>query len=344
MPGPANAATFPATVTALPPTAPASAPTGGSANVLDTTPTTAPSAGLDPSRPAPPLARRLASMVKLSHTIFGLPFTLSSALLVHDLRVTAGGTGLDLWRVLWIVIAFTGARSAAMGFNRIVDRDIDAENPRTADREIPSGQVSLGAAWAFVIASAAVFVGAAAMLGWWPLVLSPLCLAVVFAYSGMKRVSWAAHLVLGLALALGPGGAAVAVSGDLSAWHVALPLMVAVATWVAGFDVLYSLQDEHFDRERGLHSIPVRLGTLGAVITSALLHVVTIAALVTLHVTLGLGIAHAVGVALVSGLLVYEHWLVGPGDLSKIDRAFFDLNGYVSLAYLACVLIEVFVV
>lgn len=338
MPRPGNAATFRPTVTALPPTAPASAPAGGAANVL----AAAPPAVAETARPAPPLARRLASMVKLSHTIFGLPFTLSSALLVHGIEMTAGRTGLDLWRVGWIVLAFTGARSAAMGFNRIVDRDIDALNPRTVDREIPSGQVSLRAAWAFVIASAAVFVGSAAMLGRWPLLLSPLCLFVVFAYSGMKRVSWAAHLVLGLALALGPGGAAVAVTGDLTAWHVALPLMLAVATWVAGFDVLYSLQDEHFDRERGLHSIPVRLGTLGAVIVSALLHVVTIGSLVALHVTLGLGLVHAIGVALVSGLLVYEHWLVGPGDLSKIDRAFFDLNGYVSLGYLACVVVEVF--
>jgi 4-hydroxybenzoate polyprenyltransferase len=336
--GAGNAATFRLAVTESLPIAPATAPTAdpdGHAEVTSDPTVT-------PARPVPPLARRLASMVKLSHTIFGLPFTLAAALLVHEIEATAGRTGLDGWRILWIVVAFTGARSAAMGFNRIVDRDIDADNPRTADREIPSGQVSVPAAWVFVLASAAVFLGAAAMLGRWPLLLSPICLLVVFAYSGMKRVSWAAHLVLGLALALGPGGAAVAVTGDLSGWFVALPLMLAVATWVAGFDVLYSLQDEPFDRARGLHSIPVRLGTLGAVIASALLHVVTIAALVALHVALGLGPAHAIGVTFVSGLLVYEHWLVGPGDLSKIDRAFFDLNGYVSLVYLACVTIDVF--
>ncbi len=288
-------------------------------------------------------ARTFASMVKLSHTIFGLPFTLASALVAHRFAVEAGGPGLTWGRLALIVLAFTGARTAAMGFNRIVDRDVDAKNPRTAQRELPAGKISLRAAWALTALSVAVFVAAAAGLGRWPLLLSLPCVGVIFGYSSFKRFSSASHLVLGVALALGPGGAWIAVTDSFHGWPVPLMLMAAVASWVAGFDVLYSLQDEAFDRETGLHSIPARFGTRGAVVISAALHVVTAGALLGFHWLGVLGGLHLVGVTVIAALLAYEHWLVGPGRLDKIDKAFFDLNGYVSLVYLGCVVADMLV-
>ncbi len=291
------------------------------------------------SPPTSPLTtlQRLASLVRLSHTVFGLPFALAAAGLAHRSALAHGGEGLTLARLGLILLAFTGARTAAMGFNRIVDRDIDGDNPRTASRELPAGLLSLRAAWLFTITSAAAFVIAAWLLGPVPLILSPICLVVILGYSLFKRFSWSAHLVLGVALALAPGGAWVAVTGTLDDLRTPLWLMGAVACWVAGFDVLYSLQDHGFDRARGLHSIPVRFGVRGAVILSALLHVGTVAALAVVHVHAGLGLWHGIGLALITAILVYEHTIVGAGDLRRIDRAFFDLNGYVSLAYLACV-------
>lgn len=279
-------------------------------------------------------------MVKISHTIFGLPFTIVAILLASERRVLDGGTAVGWSEVMWIVVAFTGARTAAMGFNRIADRDIDAENPRTADREIPTGKISLATAWTMTLLAAAAFVGAAAMLGPWPLRLAGPCLLLVFGYSLFKRFSASAHLALGLALSLGPGGAWIAVTGSFNDLATPLALMLAVGTWVAGFDVLYSLQDEAFDRERGLHSIPAQIGTKGAVIVSGLLHLVTVAALAAVHILAQLGPIHLAGAAVVGGLLIYEHWLVGPGRLEKLDRAFFSINGWISLAYLACVIVD----
>lgn len=279
-----------------------------------------------------------AKMVRLSHTIFGLPFTLASALFAHQFDVARGGDGLTWLRLTLIVVAFTAARTAAMGFNRIVDRRIDAKNPRTAQREIPAGTISLAAAWTMTLLSTAAFVGAAAALGRLTLLLSPLCLVVIFGYSLFKRFSWLAHLVLGLALSLAPGGAWVAVTGDLTGWEVPTLLMGAVATWVAGFDVLYSLQDRDFDRSQGLHSIPVRFGVVGSLVISGLAHLATVGLLVAVHLVAGLGPFHAAGVALIAVILAYEHWIVRPSDLSRIDKAFFDLNGYVSLAYAAAVI------
>lgn len=279
-----------------------------------------------------------AKMVRLSHTIFGLPFTLASALFAHEFDVARGGIGLTWLRLLLIVLAFTAARTAAMGFNRIVDRRIDAKNPRTASREIPAGTISVGAAWAMTLVSTAAFVGAAAALGRMPLLLSPLCIAVIFGYSLFKRFSWLAHVVLGLALSLAPGGAWVAVTGDLAGWPIPTLLMAAVATWVAGFDVLYSLQDREFDAAEGLHSIPVTFGVVGSLVISGLLHLGTVALLVAVHLVADLSWFHAVGVGLIAVILAYEHWIVRPKDLSRIDKAFFDLNGYVSLAYAAAVI------
>jgi 4-hydroxybenzoate polyprenyltransferase len=280
-------------------------------------------------------------MVRLSHTIFGLPFALAATALAHRFAMHGGETGLGAFRLVLIVLAFTGARTAAMGFNRIVDRHFDAANPRTADRELPRGIIGVRAAWVLTLASAAVFLAAAAALGPLPGMLAPACLVVVFGYSLFKRFSWSSHLFLGLALALAPGGAWIAVTGSLAGWLTPLLLMLAVATWVAGFDVLYSLSDLEFDRQRGLHSIPARFGIRGALWLSGLLHAGTFAALVALHLHAGLGSAHAVGVGLIGAILAYEHWIVRPHDLSRLGKAFFDLNGWVSLAYLAATLVDV---
>lgn len=284
--------------------------------------------------------RAFGGLVKFSHTVFGLPFALASTALAHRHAIAAGEPGLDVLRVVWIVLAFAGARSAAMGFNRIVDRRFDAANPRTADRELPRGVISLRAAWTLTVISAAVFWGAAALLGPLPALLAPACLVVLLGYSLFKRFSWSSHLVLGLALALAPGGAWIAVTGSFVDAAVPLALMLAVATWVAGFDVLYALQDEGFDRANGLHSIPARFGTTGAIVISAGLHVATLAALLATHVLGGLGWIHAAGIAVIAVILAIEHAIVRPGDLSKLGRAFFDLNGWVSLGYLAATLLD----
>ncbi len=292
---------------------------------------------------APPLLttmQRLGSLVRLSHTVFGLPFALAAAGLAHRSALAHGGEGLTLARLGLILLAFTGARTAAMGFNRIVDRRIDADNPRTAGRELPAGLLSLRSAWALTLGSILVFLLAAWSLGPVPLYLSPLCLVIILGYSLFKRFSWSAHLVLGLALALAPGGAWLAVTGTLNDLTTPLWLMLAVACWVAGFDVIYSLQDHDFDRGRGLHSIPVRFGVRGALILSGVLHLGTVLALLAVHLHAGLGAWHGLGLALITATLIYEHAIVRPGDLSRIDRAFFDLNGYISLAYLLCAVLD----
>ncbi len=288
----------------------------------------------------PTTLQRLGSLVRLSHTVFGLPFALAAAGLAHRSALAHGGEGLTLARLGLILLAFTGARTAAMGFNRIVDRHIDADNPRTAGRELPAGLLSLRSAWALTLGSILVFLLAAWSLGPVPLYLSPLCLLIILGYSLFKRFSWSAHLVLGVALALAPGGAWLAVTGTLNDLTIPLWLMLAVACWVAGFDVIYSLQDHDFDRGRGLHSIPVRFGVRGALILSGALHLGTVLALLAVHLHAGLGAWHGLGLALITATLIYEHAIVRPGDLSRIDRAFFDLNGYISLAYLLCAVLD----
>jgi 4-hydroxybenzoate polyprenyltransferase len=272
-------------------------------------------------------------MIKFSHTVFALPFALASA------AIAARHHGITLGRLFAIVVAMAGARTAAMGFNRIVDRRFDARNPRTAGREIPSGKVSLAAAGALTAASAAVFVAAAAWLGPLCLALSPVALALVLGYSYTKRFTWLCHLFLGLAIAAGPGGAWIAVRGDVSA--PALWLMLAVATWIGGFDILYAIADRDFDRSAGLHSIPARFGVRGALVASALLHLVTVTALVALARSAALGPVYLAGLAVILAILVWEHAIVRPSDLSRLDMAFFNLNGYVSVAFFAAVLADV---
>jgi 4-hydroxybenzoate polyprenyltransferase len=272
-------------------------------------------------------ARAYSSLVRLSHTVFALPFAASAVVLA----LGRPHAPLTLSRALIMLAAMAAARTAAMAYNRYVDRDVDAQNPRTAGREVPQGIVSPREALLLAVAAGAAFVVAAALLGPLTLGLALPVLAVLFGYSHTKRFTWASHLVLGLALALAPGGAWIAMGARPE--PSILSLMVAVLAWVGGFDILYSLQDERFDREHGLHSIPSRFGTTGALLASALLHVATVLALALVGVWLARSVAFFAGVLLVAGLLVYEHALVGRGNLAKIDRAFFDINGYVSCGF-----------
>ena len=272
------------------------------------------------------------SLVKLSHTVFALPFALAAVLLA------APYAEITWEKVALIVLCIACARTAAMAFNRLVDRDIDALNPRTQDRELPRGLLSVAAVRGLVIVSCAVFVLACARLGRLPLLLSPLALGLALGYSYTKRFTALCHVVLGAAVALAPGGAWIALGAEvtLAPWL----LVAGVAAWVAGFDVLYSLQDRDFDRGAQLHSIPTALGVSGALWLSALLHVGTVACLIAVGSLLDRGISYHIGVALVGGLLVVEHALVKPSDLSKINKAFFDINGYVSVLFFACVAVD----
>jgi 4-hydroxybenzoate polyprenyltransferase len=272
-------------------------------------------------------------MVKFSHTVFALPFALASA------AIAARGHGITLLQILAILVAMAGARTAAMGFNRIVDRHIDAKNPRTAGREIPAGKVSLAAAVALTALSAAVFIAAAASLGRLCLALSPAVLVLVLGYSFTKRFTWLCHLFLGLAIGIAPAGAWIAVRGELGA--PAVWLTVAVATWIGGFDILYALADREFDRKAGISSIPARFGVTASLLVSAVLHVATVLALLAAGRAAGLGLIYLLGVAVVVAIFVYEHAILRPSDLSRLDVAFFNLNGYVSVVYLVATLVQV---
>jgi 4-hydroxybenzoate polyprenyltransferase len=277
-----------------------------------------------------------SNLVKLPHTIFALPFALVGATLAsYRHRV-------DPWDVLLILAAFTSARFAAMGFNRIVDRAIDARNPRTQMREIPAGKLSVGEATAAVIAASAVFIFCAAMLNRVCLVLAPFALGWILFYSYTKRFTRFAHLVLGFALAIAPVGAYLAVAGAWSEpWQALLVLAGGVLCWVAGFDILYSLQDIDFDRSQGLHSIPAALGAKGALAFSRVLHLLSVAQFVSLGFLLPeLGAAYFVGTGIIAAMLLYEQSLVRADDLSKIDAAFFNINGAISVVFFLIVLGE----
>lgn len=271
-------------------------------------------------------------MIKFSHSIFAMPFALASGV------IAARGASVAWWQWALIVVCMVAARTAAMGTNRIVDREFDARNPRTAIREIPSGQIPVAAAITFTVVAAVIFVVAAFALhplcGW----LSPVALGVVCGYSYAKRFTALVHLWLGVALGLAPVAVWIAITGGVSA--VPILLACAVLTWVSGFDILYSLQDEDFDRGQGLRSIPVALGQVGAMWVSGALHVGTISLLAAIPAFVPMGVMYWVGWAIITAVLAYEHWLVRPGDLSKIDKAFFDLNGYVSLLFFGAVLLS----
>ena len=278
---------------------------------------------------------RWFNFVKLPHTLFALPFALVGATLAtYRAPVSAGA-------VAWIIVAFTSARFAAMGFNRIADRVIDARNPRTAARELPSGAMGVREASLAVLVASTLFVVASfrlnALCGW----LSPAALAWVFFYSYTKRFTRWTHLVLGVSLAIAPVGGFLAVAGHWSApWWVLLVLAAAVASWVAGFDILYALQDHTFDLAHGLHSIPVAFGPRGAFAISRALHALTVVALAVVGWSTGAGLLYGIGVMVAGGLLLYEHSLVSPGDLRRLDAAFFMMNGIISITFFVFVLAE----
>jgi 4-hydroxybenzoate polyprenyltransferase len=269
-------------------------------------------------------------MIKFSHSVFALPFALASAAVAANGRVP--------WRELpWIVVAMIGARSAAMGFNRLADQAIDARNPRTAGRELPRGVLSRREVWLFVSLSALALIGAAAMLNPLCLLLSPVALLVVFGYSYTKRFTSLSHLVLGLALSIAPVGAWLAVRGRFDVAPILLAL--AVLCWVAGFDTIYSCQDIDFDRREGLRSLPALLGIRRALIVSRVLHVAAVILLAALYTRAPLHPVYLAGVAAVALLLVYEHSLVSADDLSRVDAAFFTVNGWISVGYLVFTLL-----
>jgi len=264
-------------------------------------------------------------MIKIEHTIFAMPFALLSLLLA-----TAGRPSLRL--LLWVAVAMVGARSSAMAFNRWADAAIDARNPRTSQREIPSGKLSRGYVLGFALASAVIFVVAAAQLNGLCLALSPVALAIIWTYSLTKRFTAISHLVLGLGLAIAPVGAWLAATGSFAV----LPLLLAasVVCWVGGFDILYACQDEEFDRASGLHSVPAKLGVPAALWSARILHLLAVVAWFAATQQAGLGWLSLIGVLVAAALLLYEHWLVRGGDLRHIDRAFFEVNSYVGVALL----------
>ena len=274
-----------------------------------------------------------ASFVRVSHSVFALPFALAGALLAAQHTAVSWGT------IGWILAAMVAARSAAMGFNRLVDARMDALNPRTAMREIPRGAMSLREAAAFVAVASAVFVFAAWRLNPICFALSPVALAIVFWYSLAKRFTTWTQLFLGLAMAVAPVGGWLAVGGR-AGWEPWL-LAMAIGTWVGGFDVLYACQDLEFDRAHGLNSIPVRFGVRASLVISRVMHLIAVACLVALALVAPLGGVYLAGVAAVAGMLVYEQSLVKADDLSQVKRAF-DLNGYVGILYLLVLVVALY--
>jgi 4-hydroxybenzoate polyprenyltransferase len=272
-----------------------------------------------------------ARLVKIEHTVFALPFAYVGAFL-------AVGGAPSAHDLLWVTVAMVGARSLAMALNRLIDAQIDARNPRTAARELPSGALSSTSVWAFSMASLAVFLVAVWQLD--PLVrwLWPIPVAGFVVYPYLKRWTWLTHLWLGAVDGLAPVGGWVAVTGKLP-WE-AWALGVGVAAWVAGFDLLYALFDVEIDRAQGLHSWATRFGERGAFAGARFLHVLTVVALSVAGLGLDVGLLYWLGVAAVGGLLLYEHSLVSPGRLRRLDAAFFTMNGVISLAFFAFVLLE----
>ncbi len=278
---------------------------------------------------------RYVNLVKLPHTLFALPFALLGVLAASKVAaVTARTVGL-------VVIAFSAARWAAMGFNRIADLQFDARNPRTKNRELPRGALSTRQAWASVVVAGVLFVLASASLNPLCLALSPVALGWVLTYSLSKRFTWWPHLWLGMSLAIAPVGGYLAVTGRWShpVWLL-LAVSAAVATWVAGFDIFYALPDAGFDRDNGLRSAVVRLGEAPAILLAKSLHAVTIPALALFGYGAGFGAWYYAGLAVAAGILIYEHHLVRPGDLTRLDAAFFTMNGVMSVTVFGFALLD----
>ena len=266
-------------------------------------------------------------MIRFSHTVFAMPFAFAGVLFAWHVHRPV----LEWGTLLWVALAMVGARTAAMGFNRIVDRRIDAANPRTADRELPQGKISILQAVTLVAAALVLFFVSAAMLNPLCLMLSPPAAFVVLFYSLTKRFTWASHFVLGLGLALAPLGGWVAVSGSLD-WPPVI-LGGAVLTWIAGMDIYYALQDEAYDRQAGLYSVPSQFGRSVSLTISLLSHTLTVALLVWVGQVLHLSVWYGLGVALCAAVLVYEHLIVRR-QFSRVNFAFFDMNGLFSMLYM----------
>jgi 4-hydroxybenzoate polyprenyltransferase len=273
--------------------------------------------------------RLTLDMIKFEHSVFALPFALTSACLaIRDSGIPAAALALKL---LWIVVAMIAARSAAMTFNRIVDAGIDARNPRTKSRQLPAGSLSPRFAWGFFVAACLAFLFAAAMLNELCLLLSPVALAVVLLYSYTKRFTAWCHVVLGFALGIAPPAAWIAVRDALD-WRIVW-LAAAVTLWTAGFDIIYSCQDYGFDTSAGLFSLPRRFGIAGALLISRALHAAMVACLLVLWQGFAMGWLALLGIGVVAALLAYEHTLVQAHDLSRVNAAFFTVNGYVSVLF-----------
>ena len=271
-------------------------------------------------------------MIKWEHSIFALPFALTAAVLAAN--------GWPAWRVLiWIVVCMVSARSAAMAFNRYADAELDAANPRTAMRALPAGTLSRGFVGGFVVLSAVIFLAACAMLNRLTLELAPLVLVIVLGYSYMKRITRWSHLVLGLALGIAPSAAWIAVRGTLDVRIMVLT--AAVLLWVGGFDMLYACQDFEHDRSVGLRSVPQAFGLDRAFMLARLMHLAMLGMLVWLSVLFGLGRVAWVGIFLVAALLLYEHSIVSPRDLRRMNAAFFTLNGVISVIFFVFVAADV---
>lgn len=272
--------------------------------------------------------RTVLEMIKFEHSVFALPFALVGALLA----ARAGDRWPTVWQLVWVIVAMVGARSAAMTMNRIADVEYDRRNPRTARRALVTGELSLGFAWAFTVAASAVLVMAAWQLNRLALELSPVALAILFFYSYTKRFTSWSHIVLGFCLGISPAAAWIAIRGSLDPRM--LILCGAVTLWVGGFDVLYACQDVDFDRSAGLHSVPKRFGVANALAVARVMHLLMVGLLACLAWSFHLPWLAWVGIAVVALLLAYEHSLVKANDLSKMDAAFFTVNGYISLVFL----------
>lgn len=270
-------------------------------------------------------------LIKFSHSIFALPFAFTSALIA--------ASGIPTFsQIFWITVAMVGGRTGAMGMNRIIDRKIDALNPRTKNRELPRGVIKTGEAFIFTIIAFALLLFAAYMLNPLCLKVSPLVLLVLLTYSYTKRFTWLSHIVLGTALSLAPLGAWIAIKGTFD--FQILPLCFAVMFWVAGFDVFYAMQDIDFDKKHGLYSIPSAFGIKTSLWIARLFHLITIGMLLSLIPIFNLGALYLFGVLIASALMLYEHSLIKPADLSKLDMAFFNMNGYISITIFVFTLIN----
>lgn len=279
----------------------------------------------------------ILEMIKFEHTVFALPFAFMGAVLGN---FVVEGTWPSWAEIGWIILAMVGARSAAMSLNRLIDKEIDGKNPRTAKRALPAGKISVFEVSFFIIVSFVLLFVAASQLNRLAVMLLPLAVFILVFYSYTKRFTWLCHLILGASIGLAPMGGWIAATGTVNGY--ALILYVSVIFWTAGFDVIYACQDVDFDREEQLHSIPQRFGLAAALITARLFHVITISGLVLLGLMTSLGAWFFIGALIAGALLFYEHYLVSPADLSRLNTAFFTMNGTLSVVIFMFTLIDLF--